>query len=121
MVANNIVGILSRNGKSVTLSEAMVALGDFYQRLHEDILNYHGSTICEFLNNIRWGIHGHLQPASAEAYVYEGGELKKYKYNYPNDVRDEFARSCYWDLMDDVRVPPYIPQFKVNRFLKMRY
>jgi hypothetical protein len=32
-------------------------LDDFYERFHKDILNYHSSTIAEFLNNIRWGIY----------------------------------------------------------------
>src|SRR5215218_1142153 len=42
--------------------DALLALADFYEKFHTDILNYHASTIAEFLNNIRWGIYEYLQP-----------------------------------------------------------
>ncbi len=58
----------------------MLALGDFYERFHTDILNYHSSTIAEFLNNIRWGIYEYLQPEFRRSIVWEESNPRKYRY-----------------------------------------
>lgn len=54
--------------------EAALALEDFYRWFHDDILNYHASTIAEFLNNIRWGIYEYLQPEFQRSIVWESRE-----------------------------------------------
>ena len=54
---------------------ALLALADFYERFHTDVLNYHGSTLVEFLNNIRWGIHYYLHPQYKQSMTRELGTL----------------------------------------------
>ena len=44
-----------------------------------------------------------------------------YHFNYPSGMTSRFAKSCYWDLMNDVRRPPYVRRFRVTKYLKMRY
>jgi hypothetical protein len=73
-VAEELQQMLAAGGASVELEDAMLALGDFYERFHTDILNYHSSTIAEFLNNIRWGIYEYLQPEFRRSIVWEGGD-----------------------------------------------
>ncbi len=121
-VANELIGILKNNSINITFEDALLILDEFYQRFHSGLLNYHGSTISEFLNNIRWGIHGYLQPEFQQSIVYEGDEHPRmYHYTYPEKISNTFAKNCYWDLMNEVRSGPYMSKFQVTRYLKMRY
>ena len=84
-VAEELRKTLAENGVSVTMEDSLLMLADFYERFHTDILNYHSSTIAEFLNNIRWGIYEYMQPEFRRSIVWEGGDPPKYRYIYPND------------------------------------
>lgn len=119
--AEELKEILSRNSVQIGLDEAVLALEDFYRWFHDDILNYHASVIAEFLNNIRWGIYEYLQPEFQRSIVWGSREPPKYRYTYPAGVTSSLARSYYWDLMNDVRRPPYVRRFQVTRWLKLRY
>ncbi len=124
--AGKVQTILERHttttGKAINLGEyeAFLALPEFYEWFHINIFTYHSSAIAEFLNNIRWGIYNYLHPEFERAIV-RGGDGIGYSFAYPNDVQNPFARNMYWDLMNGVRGEPYMPQFEVTRFLKMRY
>ena len=120
-VAEELQGVLSNSGAAVTLEEALLALTDFYERFHTDILNYHSGTLAEFLNHIRWSIYEYLQPEFQRSIVWESHDPPKYRYTYPREVEAPFAKECYWDLMNEVRSPPYMRRFKVTKWLKVRY
>jgi len=120
-VAAELKGILAKSGDDVEIEEALLALAEFYERFHTDILGYHSSTIAEFLNNIRWGIYCYLQPEFKKSIVWKSSNPPKYRYTYPKDVTSDFAKACYWELMNDVRSEPYIRKFEVTKWLKLRY
>ena len=120
-VAEELQKILSVKGISMTMEDSLLTLADFYERFHTDIFNYHGSTIAEFLNNIRWGIYEYMQPELRRCIVREGGDPPKYRYIYPNAVTSGFAKECYWELMNEVRSAPYLRKFTVTKLLKLRY
>jgi hypothetical protein len=120
-VAEDLKDALARTGVIVSLDDALLALADFYERFHTDILNYHASTIAEFLNNIRWGIYEYLQPEYHRSIVWESRKPPTYRYTYPAGVTARFARECYWELMSEVRSVPYVRRFQVPRWLKLRY
>ncbi|MBD1933024.1 hypothetical protein H6F79_14540 [Trichocoleus sp. FACHB-69] len=120
-VAEQLQQALATRGVSVALDDAMLALADFYERFHTDILNYHSSTIAEFLNNIRWGIYEYLQPEFRHSIVWESADLPMYQYTYPTGVSAKLSKTCYWDLMNEIRSPPYVRRFKVTKWLKLRY
>jgi len=113
--------IFERNGIEVDCQEALLILDEFYERFHDDILNYHGSTLAEFLNSIRWGIHNYLKPEFSKSIKYDSSVPGKYEYTYPSDVNGKFPKNTYWDLMNKIRSGPYVKQFKVTRYLKLRY
>ena len=113
--------ILQRNDIHLDLHGTLLVLDEFYERFHSDLLNYHGSTIAEFLNNIRWGIHEYLQPVFSRSCVQYGGDPPAYEYTYPPGISNQFAKNCYWELMNQVRARPYVKRFIVTRFLKQRY
>jgi hypothetical protein len=120
-VVNEFQDVLNKSGHPITFEDLLMALADFYERFHTDILNYHSSTIAEFLNDIRWGIYKYLQPEYHRSIVWREGNPSMYGYTYPAGVENEFAKHCYWNLMNEVRSKPYVPQFQVSKWLKLRY
>jgi hypothetical protein len=120
-VARNLQETLSKSGTDIPIEDAMLALGDFYERFHTDILNYHASTIAEFLNNIRWSIYDYLQLEFNRSIVWESQDPPSYRYTYPKDLATAFAQSCYWELMNEVRMPPFVRRFQVTKYLKQKY
>jgi hypothetical protein len=121
-VVRELIEIFKRNRITLRDEDALLILDEFYEWFHIDIFNYHSSAIAEFLNNIRWGIYEYLQPEFQQSIVYEGNEHpRRYRYTYPKEINDNFAKNCYWDLMNEVRTKPYMNKFQVTRYLKMRY
>ena len=121
-VAKELISILKRNTINVSFEDSLLYLDYFYERYHTDIFGYHSSTIAEFPNNIRWAIYEYLFPEFCQSIVYEGIKYpEKYHYTYPKDIKNNFTRNCYWDLMNTVRSKPYVRKFKVTRYLKMNY
>lgn len=121
-VIKEIIAIFKRNNIILKQEDALVILEEFYEWFHTDIFAYHSSTIAEFLNNIRWDIYEYLQPEFQRSIVFENNEHpRKYHYTYPNEVKNSFAKNCYWDLMNEVRSKPYMNKFQVTQYFKMRY
>ena len=119
--AEELRSLLVSAGYGVTLDQSLLALGDFYERFHTNILNYHTSTLAEFLNNLRWSIYEYLRPERKASVRSEGGKSPAYHYVVPAAIKSDFARTCYWDLMNDVRSEPYMRRFAVTKWLKLRY
>ena len=119
--ANELSKIFKRNNIDIDFEESLLILNEFYERFHTDILNYHSSTIAEFLNNIRWGIYNYLQPEFCRSIVWDNKKSHIYRYTYPLDVNNKFAKNCYWELMNEVRNVPYMKKFQVTKYLKQIY
>ena len=120
-VARELKALLAQVGISVNDDEAMLALEEFYERFHGDILNYHSTTIVEFLNNMQWGIHEYLMPEFRHSYKKDPEDRYKYWYVIPGQITDGFAETCYWDVMNNVRRAPNMPRFQGTRWSKLRY
>jgi hypothetical protein len=122
--AKTIQEIFDKNNVPIELTEALLIMEEFYQQFHDDLLNYHASTIAEFLNNLRWAVYEYLQPLyeqSVECRWDERLKLNLPDYHYPDDIVNQYVREVFWNLMNDVRSEPYMPRFTVTRYLKMRY
>ena len=120
-VAEDLQRLLAKQGTTVDLEAALLALGSFYEWFHDHVLNYHGSTIAEFLNNIRWAIHVYLRPEFLTSIVREPEPSPAYLYTYPAGVVSRFGQESYWDLMNLVRGQPYMRKFRVTKWQKLRY
>ncbi len=114
--------ILAKSKVTRSNEDGLLIIDDFYEKFHSDILNYLGSQLVEQLNNIRWGIQDYLQPEFKRSIIVcKDGDMRKYRYTYPSDINTEFAKNCYWDLMDEVRNAPNVKRFKTHEILKLRY
>lgn len=121
-VAVDLIKIFKRNQIGLDEEGALLILGEFYDWFHANIFSYHSSAIAEFLNNVRWGIYDYLRPEFIGSIVYETNEHpKKYHYTFPRGILNNFAKVCYWELMNDIRSAPYMRRFQVGRYLKMSY
>jgi hypothetical protein len=120
-VAEDLQGLLSKQGFPVELDAALLALEDFYDWFHDHVLNYHASTLAAFLNELRWAIHDYLQPEFARSIVWEGGDPPIYRFTYPSRVTTRFGQESYWALMNMVRSKPYMRRFQVSKWQKLRY
>ncbi|MCD4751455.1 MAG: hypothetical protein K8R40_00095 [Anaerolineaceae bacterium] len=120
-VAKRLQQKLKDSGVNANLEEAMLALPDFYDRVHDDILIYLTSYICEFLNNIRWGIHAYLKPEFCRSFYWTDDEFLLYRYKVPDNIKSPYALNSYWELMNELRNDPYIRKFVISETLKKRY
>jgi hypothetical protein len=120
-VAAKLAAILVRNGILISTDRVILALDDFYERFHTDILNYHGTTIVEMLNDLCWAIHDYLEPVFQFAYTSNPDCAIRYTYKYPEGVRSELTKEWFWSLMNRVRRGPYVPRFKGTGNLKKHY
>jgi hypothetical protein len=120
-VAQRLKEILNESGICVDTDQAMLALPDFYERFHSDILIYLSSHICEFLNDIRWAIHKYLEPEFSKSFHRTNNSTIGYGYHVPNEIKSEYARDCYWELMNELRRKPYMRKFVVSDSFKSEY
>jgi hypothetical protein len=120
-VAEDLQHLLAKQGVNVELEAALLALDDFYEWFHDNILNYHASTLAGFLNELRWAIHDYLAPEFSRSIVWLGGNPPAYKYTYPVEIASKFGQENYWALMNLVRSEPYMRRFQVTKWLKLRY
>lgn len=121
-VTRDLIQIFKRNEIELNEEKALLILEEFYGWFHTHIFSYHSSAIAEFLNNIRWGIYDYLRPEFLRSIIYEtNGHLGKYHYTFPKGLVDNFAKVCYWELMNHIRSTPYMRRFQVSRYLKMRH
>lgn len=120
-VAEELQQLLASQGVKIELDAAMLALDNFYEWFHDHVLNYHGSIIAEYLNNIRWGIYDYLHPEFIRSIVWDSEDSIKYKYTYPTGVISKFGQESYWGLMNLVRCEPYVRRFQVTKWQKLRY
>lgn len=115
-----ICDILSYNGCEIQPAQGYMVLSEFYEWFHENLFNYHSSSVAEFLNNLRWGVYEYLQSEFRRA-LDRHGPYPMYRFRYPAEVANPLSQMMYWDLMNMVRTPPFFPRFSVTEYLKKRY
>lgn len=122
-ISKKIKKILEKNGVDIPSHDSLLVLSDFYERFHDDILIYYGSNITEMLNNIRWEIQDYLLPEFNMSFKKDKSDPNsiRYNYTYPKDVKTDFAKTCYWNLMNSVRAKPCVKRFESTKYLKLRY
>jgi len=120
-VARKVKELLGQHNIELTPVDAIDVLDDLYERFHDDILNYHSSTLVPLLNDIRWGIHTYLKPEYQRSYRKDPDDEIRYSYDMPPGIVHTIAQSCYWDLMNSVRRQPCVKPFRASRYLKYRY
>ncbi|NWA86730.1 hypothetical protein HX783_28580 [Pseudomonas sp. D2002] len=120
-VAKDLQRLLSSAGVEVELHQAILLQPEIYDVFHIDVATYHASTIAEFLNELWWGIQTYLIPEFNRSIVYDYDGTERYTYQYPSGLAHPFGKSCYWNLMNQIRTGPYFKRFTITRHLKENY
>jgi hypothetical protein len=113
--------IFEQNGHFLDEGQSFLVLPEFFDWFYDNVCSYHGKTIAEYLNNIRWGLFYYLRPEYARSVIKTGPRSYDYKYTYPPDVVSSLGKATYWDLMNAVRTEPFFPLFAVSSILKKGY
>ncbi|MGH8350841.1 MAG: hypothetical protein ACRES5_30395 [Pseudomonas sp.] len=121
LVAKDLQGLLQKAGKPVELYQAMLVQEDMYEIFHDDVCVYHASTIAEFLNGLSWGIQNYLKPEYTRSFSPGADGSPFYKFQYPRELEHPYAKTCYWNLMNQVRSEPNFKPFTVTEHLKGKY
>lgn len=119
-VADSLKLIFENNGQQLNLHQSLSIIDEFCEQVQAVIL-YHATTIAFAMNELRWGIYYYLRTTYKTALVQIDRDPLAYRYNYPNEIVSQFGQDCFWDLMNKVRSPPYVPRFKVPDHLSDKY
>ncbi len=123
-VAKQLQKVMNKSKVTIDLEQALLALRDFHE-VFDGVLNYHSSTICEFLSNIVWGIHTYLEPEYRRSIYWPepkiDGPPNRYCFDVPESIKSDYASDSYWELMNKVRRKPFVRRFTVTEWLKKRY
>ena len=117
-VVSELHGLLTVAGHKVSIQDANLATKPFFDWFFEDMFIFHSNQIVEFLNDVRWLMFEYLQPEYLRSW-YPGGRFTgDYGYHIPDSVTDPFARAMYWDIMNRVRMRPWMERFVVDDAFK---
>lgn len=120
-VVGEILETFQSNGHPISLDQAYMVISEFHDWFGKHVLNYQSTYIAELLNNLRWGIYDYLKPEFFRSFTKNEHEPFQYSYQYPEDCARTLAKSMYWDLMNEMRSPPYFPKFITTRYLKSSF
>ena len=117
--ARHLRKLLKAAGHRITEEQSYLAIPNFFRWFFDDCFMYSLSRIAEFLNEIRWAICEYLLTEYRRAW-YQIDDIN-YGYRVPPAIIEPVARAIYWELMNRVQMKPWIPQFTVTNYLKMRH
>jgi hypothetical protein len=122
-VVGKIRGILAENGSDIDEGQGYLLVPEFQEWFQDNIFIASSTVVAWHLNEIRWGIYEYLSSEFRRSYtptkVIQGAQM--YSYDVPSDITDPLVRSMYWDLMNEVRRPPYFPRFTIDRYVREIY
>lgn len=120
VVSKRIRAIFERNSHQLELSDALSIIPEFYEWFHTNVFAYSATRITEMLNDIRWAIQEYLHPVYEKSIRYKGDD-GMYEFEIPPEITTGFVRSCFWDLMNEVRRKPNVQKFQTPSYLNQRY
>ena len=109
-VSREIHKILSEHSYDVPIELIPLALEDFQEHLSENYFIYYGTWMSELLNNIRWGIQRYLEPTYIKSHK-KGDDGYSYRFEYPDEIKNEISQQWFWRLMNHIRSGPYVKRF----------
>lgn len=111
--------ILAANSTEIDEGQSYLVIPEFQEWFQDNIFIASSTRVAWHLNEIRWGIYHYLVSELRRAYipteVISGAQM--YSYDVPREITDPLVRSMFWDLMNNMRAPPYFPRFTVDRYM----
>jgi hypothetical protein len=122
-VVKHIKAILLENGTDITEGQSYRTIPEFQEWFYDNVFSASATRVAWHLNEIRWGIYNYIATKYLRSYksTYSTGVLKCYTYDIPSNMNDPLIAAIYWDLMNDVKSPPYFQRFTVDRYVNNLY
>lgn len=120
-VAEDLQRLLRKAGSNIQLYQAMLVQEEIYEIFHDDVCVYHASTIAEFLNELSWGIQNYLKPEYSHSFTPSIDGSPYYGFQYPPELENHYAKTRYWNLMNQIRSGPIFEPFIVTEHLKGKF
>lgn len=122
-VVKDLREIMADNNRPIDEGECYLLIPDFIKWFRDDVFIASSTTVAWHLNEIRWGIFKYLTHEYRRAYRPLEGlhSFHAYEYDVPPEISSPLIRSMYWDLLNEMRQPPYFPRFTVDRYLRKMY
>jgi hypothetical protein len=118
-VVDSLREVLATNGTEIDEGQSYLVIPEFQEWFQHNIFIASSTRVAWHLNEIRWGIYQYLVSEFRRAYspteIIQGAQM--YRFDVPQAIKDPLMRSIYWDMMNNVRSPPYFPRFRMNRHL----
>jgi hypothetical protein len=115
--------ILAANGTEIDEGQSYLVIPEFQEWFQDNIFVASSTRVAWHLNEIRWGIYHYLVSEFRRAYtpteVISGAQM--YSYDVPRKITEPLVRSMYWDLMNNMRTPPYFARFTVDPYMRNFY
>jgi hypothetical protein len=115
--------ILAANSTEIDEGQSYLVIPEFREWFQDNIFIASSTRVAWHLNEIRWGIYYYLFSEFRRAYtpteIISGAQM--YSYDVPREITDSLVRSMYWDLMNNMRTPPYFSRFTVDPYMRDRY
>lgn len=103
--ARKIRRILSEHGRNVSEWHGYAAIPDFCTWFHENLFEYHSSTIAEHLNDIRWSLYSYLEPVTRKLPLTSGSGAHETK--IPPEVQHPIAKHSYVEITNRCSSIPF--------------
>ncbi len=115
--------ILAENDTNIDEGQSYLVIPEFQEWFQDNVFIASATVVAWHLNEIRWGIYEYLTSEFNRAYTPKEliNSLQMYGYDVPSTITDPLVQSMYWDLMNGVRTPPYVPRFTVDRYIRQLY
>lgn len=115
--------ILAANGTEIDAGKSYLVIPEFQEWFQDNIFVASSTRVAWHLNEVRWGIYHYLVSEFRRAYtpteVISGAQM--YSYDVPRKITEPLVRSMYWDLMNNMRKPPYFARFTVDPYMRDLY
>lgn len=89
---------------------------ELYAQHFYSLMIQSSSVVAYYLNNVRINIYHYLSSEFTRS--YRRLDEIAYEYNIPNDIRNIYARDCYWELMNKVRSGLYFKPLTLCKLTK---
>ena len=116
-IVGKIQKIFKENETNIDTEEVYLIIPEFQAWFQENIFIAESTMIAWHLNEIRWGIYHYLTAEFQRAYtpteIVNG--LQRYRYDVPPTITSQLVKAMHWDLLNEVRKPPYFPRFTIDQ------
>jgi hypothetical protein len=119
VILGKIVKIYKNSGVLLDPGTEILILEDIDNWLFDDFGGYHFTKLCELSANVYHGIVEYVHPIYMQCLV-KTDEIR-YSYKMPSELTEDESKFEYYELLNKVRSPFFLPAIETYEHLEGRY